>query len=237
MKVLVNGGLNLSVLDGWWAEGYQEGVGWAIGAGEEFADADYQDRMDSQALYSLLEQEVVPMFYDRAVNGHPAKWLEMMKRSMRTLVPQFSTARMVKEYLTRFYFPAAAHYERLAADGCARAREVAVWKERVLHAWRDVAVVSVTHPVDMEFIVGTQLPLEARVRLGTLTPADVRVEAYLRVHRRRRRHRRGREYPAAVGGRRRGSADLPGACALSHLGHARLRRARAPTARGRAHPE
>ena len=178
MKVLVNGGLNLSVLDGWWAEGYQEGAGWAIGAGEEFTDADYQDRMDSQALYSLLEQEVVPMFYDRGYNGHPAKWLEMMKRSMRTLVSQFSTARMVKEYLTRFYFPAAAHYDRLAADGSARAREVAVWKDRVLHGWRDVAVVSVTHPVDMEFIVGSQLPLEARVQLGTLTPADVRAEAY-----------------------------------------------------------
>jgi glycogen phosphorylase len=178
MKVLVNGGLNLSVLDGWWAEGFREGVGWAIGAGEEFADVDLQDRMDSQALYSLLEQEVVPMFYDRGYNGHPPKWLEMMKNSMKTLVPLFSAARMVKEYLERFYFPAAAHYDRMWADGGARAREVAAWKGRVVAGWPAVTVAKVTHPAGMEFVVGAFVPLEARVRLGVLAPADVRVEAF-----------------------------------------------------------
>ena len=111
MKVVANGGLNLSILDGWWDEGYQPGVGWAIGGGEEISDLEYQDRVDAQSLYSLLEQEVMPLFYDRGADGLPRGWLTMMKESIRRLAPAFSTIRMVREYTERFYLPAAEHFD------------------------------------------------------------------------------------------------------------------------------
>ena len=98
MKVVPNGGLNLSVLDGWWAEGYRPGVGWAIGDGQEFVHAGYQDEVDAESLYSLLEREVVPLFYDRDADGLPRGWIAMMKNSIRVLAPTFSGDRMVKQY-------------------------------------------------------------------------------------------------------------------------------------------
>ena len=178
MKVVPNGGLNLSVLDGWWAEGYQPGVGWAIGEGEEFAHSDYQDEFDADSLYSLLEREVVPMFYDRDVDGVPRSWIAMMKQSIRVLTPVFSGDRMVKDYTERFYLPAAEHYERLAADGFARARELAAWKDSVRKAWRDVRVTSVQEEGERELPVGTGLRVTARVHLGTIAPSEVVVQAY-----------------------------------------------------------
>lgn len=178
MKALVNGALNLSVLDGWWAEGYEERVGWAIGTGEEFQDFEYQDRVEAQALCSVLEQEVVPLFYERGADGLPRNWIAMMKASIRKLAPRFSTMRMVKDYTERFYVPAAEHYHRLCANGYEAARALAEWKARVRAAWSDVTVVGVSNTGLEDVTLGCALPLEARVRLGRLSPADVRVEVY-----------------------------------------------------------
>jgi starch phosphorylase len=178
MKALMNGALNLSVLDGWWAEGHREGVGWAIGTGEEYDDWELQDRVESLALYSILEQQVIPLFYDRGADGLPRGWLSMMKDSMKTLIPAFSSTRMVKEYVTRFYIPAAAQYTELAADGYKRGRELAAWRSTVTDAWQNVAVVSVTDSGTGDVPVGGQLEVEAKVELGALTPGDVVVHAY-----------------------------------------------------------
>lgn len=178
MKVVGNGGLNLSILDGWWDEGYRPGLGWAIGSGEEFSDAEYQDRVDSQSLYSLLEQEVMPLFYERGADGLPRGWLAMMKASIRELTPAFSTIRMVREYAERFYLPAAQHFDRLAIDDYAKARELSYWKSRVQGAWGDVAIVSVQGGDGEDVTAGASVPLEVRVRLGALTPADVSVQAH-----------------------------------------------------------
>ena len=178
MKVVPNGGLNLSVLDGWWAEGYRPDAGWAIGSGEEYTDLEYQDRVESQSLYSLLEQEVIPLFYERSADGLPRGWIHMMKASMRHLGPAFSAARMVGEYTERFYLPAADHYRAMTADGYAQARFLAAWKTRVRDAWGEVSVASVANGNAGEVAVGSSLPIEARVRLGPLYPDDVAVEAY-----------------------------------------------------------
>ena len=178
MKVVPNGGLNLSVLDGWWAEGYRPGVGWAIGDGQEFAHADYQDEFDAESLYSLLEHEVVPLFYDRDVDGLPRGWIAMMKQSIRVLAPVFSGDRMVKQYTEHFYLPAADHYERLAADGFAKARELAAWKKKMRRAWCNIRVASVQEEGGRELPVGTGLPVTARVHLGSIDPSEVVVQAY-----------------------------------------------------------
>jgi starch phosphorylase len=178
MKVVANGGINVSVLDGWWDEGYRRGLGWAIGGGEEIADTDYQDRIDAQSLYSLLEQEIVPLFYERGVDDLPRGWLSMMKASIRELTPAFSTIRMVREYTERFYLPAADHHERLSRDGYFGAREIAAWKDHVRGAWPGLAIVSVKGGDGEEVPSGSEIAVEARVKLGDLVPADVVVQAY-----------------------------------------------------------
>ena len=178
MKALVNGVLNVSTLDGWWAEGFRDDVGWAIGSGEEYGDSDYQDRIDAAALFFLLENQVVPLFYERGSNGLPRAWIARMKESMRRLVPSFSTNRMVKEYTERFYAPAHTAYERVTGDGCRRARELAAWTQRVRAAWPEVSVESVTETTSATVPVGGTLELEAAVRLGALSPEDVQVVAY-----------------------------------------------------------
>jgi len=178
MKVVPNGGLNLSVLDGWWVEAYHPGAGWAIGAGEEFVHTGYQDDLDAESLYSLLEHEVVPLFYDRDADGLPRGWIAMMKHSIRRLTPVFSADRMVKQYAERFYLPAAAHYSRLADDNYARARDLTAWKNKLRQSWCDVkvAVIEDHHPTDVA--VGDGIPVKARVRLGAIDPSEVVVQAY-----------------------------------------------------------
>jgi len=178
MKLLVNGGLNLSILDGWWDEAYEPAVGWAIGHGEEYADAEYQDRVESEALYHLLENDVVPLFYDRDEAGIPRGWIAKMKASMKKLSPIFSTNRMVAEYAERFYIPAAGRHTRLSAD-IGRVRSLVDWRKRMHAHGSEVSVTKVE--VDgggQEFLVGAKMKVTARVRLGGLSPGDVRVQVY-----------------------------------------------------------
>jgi len=178
MKLLANGGLNLSILDGWWDEAYDPDVGWAIGNGEEYNDPEYQDRVESEALYKILENDVVPLFYDRDTAGLPRGWLAKMKASMKRLSPIFSTNRMVAEYAERFYLPAANRLIRLAGDK-SRVRSLMDWRKRLdLYG----SEVKVTH-VDVdgssrEFLVGSKVKVTARVSLGSLAPGDVRMQAW-----------------------------------------------------------
>src|SRR5207248_5082520 len=125
MKVCCNGGLNLSILDGWWDEGHAHDNGWAIGAGEEYTDLTYQDDVESRAIYDLLEQELVPLFYTRSSDGLPRGWLKVMKRSMSTVCPFFNTNRMVQEYIEKCYWPSAQRFEGLAVDNLRKARALA----------------------------------------------------------------------------------------------------------------
>jgi starch phosphorylase len=178
MKVLANGGLNLSVLDGWWAEGYDRRVGWSIGNGEDYTDEVYQDRVESNALYNLLEQEVVPLFYDRDEDGLPRGWIAMMKASMKKLSPMFSTNRMVAEYTERFYIPASGRHLRLADNGAARVKPLVEWRRRIHNLGPQVRVVRVEAATGQEALVGSKLKVGAVVQLGGLSPSDVRVQVY-----------------------------------------------------------
>jgi len=177
MKVVPNGGLNLSILDGWWAEGYKPGLGWAIGDDNEYDDHGHQDWLDSRSLYQLIEQELAPIFYNRGESGIPTAWVEMMKRSMREHAPRFSTSRMVREYTTRFYVPASDAYNRLSSDGLVRARAALDWRSRVQAAWKDVKFVGISDTAKTMTPVGTDFEIVANVNLGSLKPEEVRVQA------------------------------------------------------------
>ncbi len=178
MKATVNGAINISILDGWWDEAFDGTNGWAIGRGEEYEDPGYQDQVESQALYQMLEGEVVPMFYTRGRDGLPREWIRRMKNAMRTVCPVFSATRMVKEYTERLYLPAAQRWDTLGADGLERAKTLAAWKERVVAHWQDVAVRGVAAEMVTPMEVGTTRPVRAEVALGTLSPQDVSVMLY-----------------------------------------------------------
>jgi starch phosphorylase len=178
MKAAVNGALNLSVLDGWWADAYQPEIGWAVGRGEEYEDLDYQEQVESNAIYVLLEKEIVPLFYKRGSDGLPRGWIEHMKDSIGTVAPAYGTNRMVIEYMERLYRPADKRYQGLTDDGFSRAKKLAEWKARVRQQWPEVRVLGVETSDGNEFAVGSDMEVRASVRLGQLGPEDVSVELY-----------------------------------------------------------
>ena len=128
MKVLVNGGINLSELDGWWAEAYTPDVGWALGDGKEHGDDPAWDAVEAEALYALLEQQVIPEFYTRDANGIPSAWVARMRNSMGRLTPRFSANRTVREYTEHYYIPAARAYRERAADNGTFGARLVNWR-------------------------------------------------------------------------------------------------------------
>jgi len=177
MKVLPNGGLNLSVLDGWWCEAYTPEVGWAIGHGEDYDDPELQDQVEANALYEILENELVPLFYERDGGHLPGGWIEKVKNSMQILCPAFNTNRMVQEYTERFYAPSLESWRRLSIDGLKGARDLSEWQSHVRQHWSEIRVTDVVVD-DGTVAVGSTLNIEAEVVFGNLAPADVTVEAY-----------------------------------------------------------
>lgn len=177
MKVVLNGGLNCSIPDGWWPEGFNGQNGWQIGQGEAYADQAYQDDVESRALYDLLEREIVPTFYEQRGGGVPREWVARVKNSIRTLAPVFNTNRMVLDYTRQFYMPAALAHRRLAEPG--RARDLADYKARVRTAWGRVRVMAAEADYDADLVVGDQLALTVTVDLGDLTPDEVCVQAWV----------------------------------------------------------
>jgi len=178
MKICGNGGINLSVLDGWWCEGYHGDNGFSIGAGEEYSDTAYHDDVEGRALYDLLEKEIVPLYYARTNDGIPRGWLKLMKRSISSLTPVFNTNRMVEEYVRTSYLPSNRRHKKLADDDFARARELAVWRRNLNHHWHQVRIESVQKREVDVLHVGDTIQVTALVALGTLTPADVEVQLY-----------------------------------------------------------
>ncbi|MBN2211089.1 MAG: alpha-glucan family phosphorylase [Sedimentisphaerales bacterium] len=178
MKVLANGGLNLSILDGWWCEGYSHDTGWAIGRGETYEDEDYQNAVESRALYDLLEKEVIPCFYQRSSDRLPRNWLRMMKGSMQKLIGHFSTNRMVSEYAQGFYLPSLRRYDRFIADNLQRAKTLADWKDSMRDRWGEVQIGKVEAVAHDKLLVGGKLEVRCQIRLGAIDPGDVSVELY-----------------------------------------------------------
>lgn len=178
MKAAVNGALNLSVLDGWWDEAYTRGIGWAIGRGEEYRDEEEQDRVESRALYDILENDVVPLFYARGADGIPRGWTAKMRAAMRALCPVYNTNRMVCEYALEYYQACARRFTRLTAEKAARLRALAAWEQRVREAWADVRVRDVRVTGEREARVGGRVRVAAEVVLGRLRPEDVSVQIF-----------------------------------------------------------
>ncbi|CAN5386812.1 glycosyltransferase family 1 protein [soil metagenome] len=177
MKVIANGALNCSILDGWWDEGFDPSVGWAIGDRENYPDEGYQDWLDSISLYQLLEDQITPTFYERNENGIPQRWLRMLKDSIKTLAPQFSTARMVSDYASQAYMPAASSFGRLLADNLGGAKNARDWKEKVRQNWGQVKILEVHDTSSVSNNVGVDFQVTARVNLGVLNAGDVKVQA------------------------------------------------------------
>jgi len=178
MKVPPNGGINLSVLDGWWPEAYDGENGWAIGDGQVYEDPAYQDYVEGEAIYDLLEKEIIPMFYDRGEDGMPRRWIARVKASMRTICPMFNTNRMIEEYASRLYVPALRRWQGLASSKFAAARELSKWKQDLGHKWKDVRIERVEADDTRELPVGSFLTVRASVHLGHVRPEDVAVELY-----------------------------------------------------------
>lgn len=180
MKVLVNGGLNVSTLDGWWAEAYGPDVGWCIGSSRDAAvpdasshDAQAADQDDATHLYELLEREIVPEFYDRDGRGLPRRWLERMRKSMTDLAPRFSANRMIREYTESLYIPAARLLEQRARDGGRRGAELRAWSSRLERDWHAIHFGA----LDASDADGRRV-ITVQVYLGALDASDVAVELY-----------------------------------------------------------
>jgi len=178
MKALANGSLNLSVLDGWWDEGYHRDFGWAIGHGEAYQDHETQDTIESRDLYNLLEEEITLLFYQRGPDGIPRGWVEKMRAGLRRLVPAFNSHRMVQEYVKRYYLPCSSRFNALSHNGFEGAKDLAVWRQKLMTGWHEIAIEEVSSGNSLDMTAGEELEVVAKIRLGSLTPEDITVEAY-----------------------------------------------------------
>ncbi|MBP7795819.1 MAG: alpha-glucan family phosphorylase [Elusimicrobiales bacterium] len=174
MKAAINGVLNLSVLDGWWDEGYSPELGWAIGGVDTYKSDDERDYVESESLYNLLEKVVVPLYYDKE-NGLPRKWIKMMKNSVSRLVPYFNTDRMLREYYQKFYVKANDHFNHLINHNVIK-ESVGLWWNRVYKNFDKIRVVVDNFKPSSELKTGNSFEVRAVVWLGDILPDDVKVE-------------------------------------------------------------
>jgi len=173
MKVLVNGGLNLSELDGWWAEAYTPELGWALGDGKEHGDDPAWDAAEAEALYDLLEKQVIPEFYDRDENGTPVRWIERIRKSMATLTPQFSANRTVREYTEQRYLPAAENYLKRAAEKGAAGTRITCTRQQLANNWDKIKFGEIQRDA-----IKDGYSFHVTVMLNGINPATVAVELY-----------------------------------------------------------
>jgi starch phosphorylase len=166
------------VLDGWWDEGYDREIGWAIGNGEEYDDVEFQDQLESRALYDILEKDIIPLFYDKGQDGIPRRWVAMMKASMHDLCPMFNSHRMVEEYWDRYYLPAAGRGRQLMENGGEDLKRLSEWRKRIMFNWKEVAIRRIEMQALDEIELGDSFHIETDVFLGELSPDDLIVEAY-----------------------------------------------------------
>jgi starch phosphorylase len=178
MKAAINGVLNVSILDGWWCEGYSEERGWRICGGEEYNDSAYQDATESQALYNLLENSVIPRFYEKQESELPKRWIQMMKASMKMAMKDFCSLRMVGEYEERYYIPIVHRLKTLLKKNCLEASKLAVQEERLYNLWKDIRIEIPVQVRKGPFRVGDSFEVTVKVYLGELTPDEVCVELY-----------------------------------------------------------
>jgi starch phosphorylase len=184
MKAIANGVLNLSTLDGWWDEVWRSRtedsplIGWAIGQGESYEDQDYQDHVEAEALYDILERDVVKAFYERRADGLPHRWISLIKACIGGLCHYYNTNRMVREYTERFYLPAHFHHKQMLADEAARTISLSASMDRIRDAWPQIRIEMLDSALPAEIRVGEDIHFRARVQTGPLSPEDLKVELY-----------------------------------------------------------
>lgn len=179
MKVLVNGGLNLSELDGWWVEAYTPEVGWALGDGKEHGGDPWWDTQEAESLFQILEQQVIPSFYKRNQAGIPAEWVEKVRRSVATLTPYFSANRTVREYTDNFYIPAAKAYQERSANNGEAGRKIILWKNAIDKDWPKLQFGEVKVHTEKDSHTGDQqYSFEVQLSLGDISADVLRVELF-----------------------------------------------------------
>ena len=178
-KAGINGAINFSVLDGWWVEGYNGKNGWPIGSDNDYDDEELQDKIDREDIYDKLEQEIVPLYFNRDDKGIPEHWMSVVKESIRTTTPEFSTARMVRDYARTMYIPAFERGERIREDNFAKSKELAEWKAWMKKNWEYIKIVSIEKGENLKDETGNILPdfeVIITTDLGPISPGDVTVE-------------------------------------------------------------
>jgi starch phosphorylase len=178
MKAALNGVLNVSTLDGWWCEGYSETTGWRIGNGEEYSDFEYQDAVESQALYNVLENDVIPLFYNRKNGDAPREWIKMMKASMKMAMRRFSSHKMVENYGKQFYLPATNSFQTLSENSAVEAKRLSDQRHRLQAHWKDIRIRQPRIRTKSPFRVGDTIHATAEVFLGKLTPDEVLIDLF-----------------------------------------------------------
>ena len=178
MKAGMNGSINLSVLDGWWGESYDGENGWAIKPVSELLGEEVRTREETRTLYELLQDQIVPLYYDHGKMGYSPNWVRMSKRSMATIMPRFNSKRMVGEYLAKCYLPASRQHRLYKQSNYENSISIATWKERIRHAWPGVEIYRLDNERS-EINFGEKLRFEVAVNLNGLNPDDVKVELLL----------------------------------------------------------
>jgi len=177
MKAIANGALHFSTLDGWWDEIYEPGIGWAIGKREEYDDLDYRNEQEANALYEVLEREIIPTFYKRDA-ALPREWISMIKRSMVEICPIFNTNRMLSEYTSDFYYPSAMRASIMKENDFSIAKDLASWKKRIKKQWDSIRFLNVESGTAGSLSVKSSLFIKAEVYLGGILPDDVDIQIY-----------------------------------------------------------
>jgi glycogen phosphorylase len=177
-KAQMNGVLNFSVLDGWWLEGYVKGAGWALTEKRTYENQEHQDQLDAATIYSMLENEIIPLYYAKNTKGYSLEWIQFIKNSLAQITPRFTTKRMIDDYLDKFYYKLATRSGMLKENDFAKAREIAAWKEKIANGWSSIEVVSVDMPEKLIHnpIVGELYNINVIIDMKDLNDKGVGVE-------------------------------------------------------------
>ncbi len=178
MKGVMNGTLHFSVLDGWWVEGYHENAGWALTSERTYDVQDFQDELDAETIYSILEDEIIKSFYERNNEGIPVEWIDMIKNTIALVGPKFTTGRMMQDYMDRYYLPQIERSRSIISDNYQKAREMAVWKQKIVEAWDSIQLIKteVNDGINNILKIGNEYPLRVEIDLKGLDCNDVGLE-------------------------------------------------------------